>query len=66
MIVKKKAIRFGFKFYRINLNHCKGGFVCTECKYESSPPKCKICNDVFLKTGVNSYAISYSYYIPKR
>lgn len=64
MLIKRVVIKKNIKFVRIDMRTC--GSVCAKCKHDDELGGfCKICRDVFYITGVNDYAISYAYYIPK-
>lgn len=63
MLIKRLAIKEGVKFVRLDLR--KHSYVCGQCEDELPEEHCSLCRDVFYVTGVNSYAISYAYYIPR-
>lgn len=63
MLIKRLAIKEGVKFVRLYLR--KYSSACSKCEDELPEEHCGLCRDVFYITGVNSYAISYAYYIPR-
>ena len=63
MLIKRLAIKRGIRFVRLDSN--KYGLACHNCKDNITQEHCSVCYDIFYVTGVNSYAISYAYYIPR-
>lgn len=63
MLIKRLAIKEGVKFVRLDLR--KHSSACSQCEDELSREHCGLCRDVFYITGVDSYAISYAYCIPR-
>jgi hypothetical protein len=64
MLIKRLAIKEGVKFVRLDQRKYSCS-VCSQCEDELPKEHCGLCRDVFYITGVNSYAISYDYYIPR-
>lgn len=63
MLIKRLAIKEGVKFVRLDLG--KHSSACSQCEDELPEEHCDLCRKVFYITGVNSYSISYAYYIPR-
>lgn len=63
MLIKRVVIKKNIKFIRIDMR--KHSSVCSQCEDELPEEHCDLCREVFYITGVNSYAISYAYYIPR-
>lgn len=63
MLIKRVVIKKNIKFVRIDMR--KHSSVCSQCKDELPEEHCGLCREVLYITGVNSYSISYAYYIPR-